>query len=251
MNSFQRPPIAASAAVKAQPGTALSRARRGELPAGAFLELKTVLATVVSMSSISTRSTRRAAVAALGLMCAAAHADTSPAAAGTKHDTAPAVPASPPGAPHDFDFEHGRWRTSLRRLVRPLSGSQEWAEYTGSTVVHALLGGRANLVELDVSGPQGRIEGVSLRLFDTQQRRWTLNFSNAAAGTLELPMTGGFGGGKQGIFYSAETLRGRPILARFVIDVVDADTCRFEQAFSADAGATWEVNWIAVDTRLR
>jgi hypothetical protein len=183
-------------------------------------------------------------------MCVAARAQTPPAT-DAQHDTAPALPPTPAGSPHDFDFEHGRWRTSLRRLVRPLSGSQQWAEYSGTSTVHALLGGRANLVELDVAGPQGRIEGVSLRLFDTQRRRWTLNYSNAAAGTLELPMTGGFDGGRQGTFYSVESLKGRPILARFLIDVVDADTCRFEQAFSGDGGATWEVNWIAVDTRLR
>jgi hypothetical protein len=160
------------------------------------------------------------------------------------------LPHTPAGTPHDFDFEHGRWRTSVRRLLQPLSGSSQWAEYIGTSTVRPLLGGRANLVELDVAGPQGRIEGVSLRLFDTQRRRWTLNFSNLAGGTLELPMSGGFGGGRQGVFYSAETFKAKPILTRFVIDILDADHCRFEQAFSADGGATWEVNWIAFDTRL-
>ena len=42
---------------------------------------------------------------------------------------------------------------------------------------------------------------------------------------------------------------GRPVLVRFVIESTSTDTCRFEQAFSADAGSTWETNWIAVDTR--
>jgi hypothetical protein len=27
-------------------------------------------------------------------------------------------------------------------------------------------------------------------------------------------------------------------------------SCRFEQAFSDDAGRSWEVNWIATDTRI-
>ena len=63
-------------------------------------------------------------------------------------------------------------------------------------------------------------------------------------------MSGGFAGGPQGVFYSADSFKGRPILVRFVIDVLDADHCRFEQAFSADGGATWEVNWIASDTRM-
>jgi hypothetical protein len=30
-----------------------------------------------------------------------------------------------------------------------------------------------------------------------------------------------------------------------------ADSCRFEPAFSADCGKTWEVNRIAVDTRVK
>jgi hypothetical protein len=34
-----------------------------------------------------------------------------------------------------------------------------------------------------------------------------------------------------------------------VISKVSADVYRFEQAFSADGGQTWEVNWIATDTR--
>ena len=166
------------------------------------------------------------------------------------HGTAPTTLQTPAGTPRDFDFEPGRWRTSLRRLLQPLSGSQEWAEYTGTSTVQALLGGRVNLVELEVAGPLGRIDGVSLRMFDTQRQRWTLNYASVTGGTLELPMSGGFNGGRHGVFYSAETFNGKPILVRFVIDVLDADHCRFEQAFSSDGGATWEVNWIAVDTRL-
>jgi len=112
-----------------------------------------------------------------------------------------------------------------------------------------VLSGRANLVELDVSGPEGRLQGLSLRLFEPKHQRWTLNFSSAASGTLAAPMTGGFGGGPRGVFYSAEEFDGRRVLVRFVIESMNADTCRFEQAFSADGGATWETNWIAVDTR--
>lgn len=171
------------------------------------------------------------------------------ALAGSVAAGAPALPATPEGTPRDFDFEHGRWQTTLRRLLKPLSGSQDWAEYGGTTLVRPVLDGRANLVELDVSGPHGRLQGLSLRLFEPRQRRWTLNFANAASGELATPMAGGFGGGPRGLFYSAEVFDGRSILARFVIESVSADRCRFEQAFSADGGATWEVNWAAVDTR--
>ena len=174
MNNFQRPPIAAKAAVRAQPDTALARATGGRLPAGAFFVVAMVLATVVSMSSIFALRAVRIAVVAMAVASACAENSLQP---GRGHDMAPMTPQTPVGTPHDFDFEHGRWRTTLRRLLQPLSGSQQWADYSGFSNVHRLLGGRANLVELEVAGPLGRIEGVSLRLFDTQRQRWTLNLS--------------------------------------------------------------------------
>ena len=75
---------------------------------------------------------------------------------------------------HDFDWETGTWKTQVRRLVNPLSGSQEWVEYTGTSVVRELLDGRANLVELRVEGTAGRIHGTSLRLYNPQTRQWSL-----------------------------------------------------------------------------
>lgn len=194
----------------------------------------------------------RRGVAALLALAGAGAACAAPAAPPTAKpggDAAPALPATPVGTAHDFDFEHGRWHTALRRLLRPLSGSDAWAEYAGTTNVLPLWGGRANLVELDVAGAAGRLEGLSLRLFDPRHRHWTLNFANAASGTLVPPMTGGFGGGRRGVFHSRETFDGRAVLARFVIESTGVDRCRFEQAFSTDGGATWETNWIALDTR--
>ena len=150
---------------------------------------------------------------------------------------------------HDFDFEIGAWRTHLSRLQRPLTGSTEWVEYDGTTVVREVWGGRANLVELDVEGPAGHLEVLSLRLYNPETRQWSLNSASARGGTLFPPMVGEFRDGR-GVFFGQETFDGRPIFVRFVISDVTPDSCRFEQAFSVDGGATWEVNWIAVDTRV-
>ena len=57
---------------------------------------------------------------------------------------------------HDFDFEIGAWKTHLRRLLRPLTGSTTWVEYEGTTVVRKVWNGRANLVELKAAGPAGQ-----------------------------------------------------------------------------------------------
>ena len=150
---------------------------------------------------------------------------------------------------HDFDFEIGRWKTHLRRLQRPLSGSTTWVEYEGTSVVSKVLDGRANLVELKVDGPAGRIEGLSLRLYNPQSRQWSLNFANINSGTLTPPTIGEFKDGR-GEFYNQDTYNNRAILVRFVIIKITPDQYRFEQSFSDDGGKTWELNWIAVDTRV-
>jgi len=151
---------------------------------------------------------------------------------------------------HDFDFEIGTWRTHLWRLVDPLTGSTKWAEYEGTSVIRKIWNGRANLVELEVDGPAGHIEGLNLRLYNPQSRQWSLNFASSRNGTLSPPTIGEFKNGR-GEFFSQETLNERAILVRFIISDITPDSSRFEQAFSADGGKTWEVNWIAIDTRVK
>lgn len=153
------------------------------------------------------------------------------------------------GGEHDFDWEIGTWHTKLKRLLHPLSGSHEWADYQGTTVVRKVWDGKANLVELEVDGPGGaHFEGLSLRLYNPDARQWTLNFANGKAGVMTSPNTGEFKNGR-GEFYQTDTLGPRAILVRFVISDITASSAHFEQAFSDDGGKSWEVNWIADDTR--
>jgi hypothetical protein len=168
----------------------------------------------------------------------------------TGETTHPASAAQSRDGQRDFDWEIGTWKTKLQRRVRPLTGSNEWVEYEGTSVVSKIWGGRANLVELDVTGPPGRIEALSLRLYNPESRQWSLNFSNVRTGTMSPPTIGEFRNGR-GEFYSQETLNGRAILVRFIISDITKDSARFEQAFSDDGGKNWEVNWIAVDTRMK
>lgn len=149
---------------------------------------------------------------------------------------------------HDFDFELGTWKTHLRRLVHPLSGSTTWVEYDGTTVVRKILDGRANLVELVVDGPAGHIEALSLRLYNVEAHQWSLNFSSSGSGTLSQPTIGELKEGR-GEFFDQETFNGRAIFVKFVISEITPTSCRFEQSFSDDGGKTWELNWVAVDTR--
>ncbi|HET9038202.1 MAG TPA: hypothetical protein VFN45_18455 [Myxococcaceae bacterium] len=150
---------------------------------------------------------------------------------------------------HDFDFEFGRWTAKLSRRLRPLTGSNEWVAYEGTSVVHPLWQGRANVGELDVTGPAGRIEGLTLRLYDPASRRWTVRFASSRDGELTPGLVGGFSNGR-GEFLDQETLDGKPICARFIFSEMTKDTFRFEQAFSPDEGKTWEVNWVATFKRV-
>jgi hypothetical protein len=176
----------------------------------------------------------------LALLSLPAHPTAQPAAtAGERRD-----------GQHDFDFDIGVWKTHLKRLLHPLSGSSSWVEFDGTTVVRRIWDGRANLAELTIDAPSGHLQVLSLRLYDPQARQWSLNAANANSGTLGVPTIGEFKDGR-GEFFDQETINGRSVLVRNVWSDITGDSCRFEQAFSDDGGKTWEVNWIAVDTRVR
>lgn len=171
-----------------------------------------------------------------------------PLTAATAAHQAPTVPQRD-GA-RDFDWEFGAWVTNVRVLRNPLSGAApDWAEFKGVSVVRPVLDGRSNIVELSVSNPNGKIEGVALRLYNPKTRQWNVNYAGIGNGTLTAPVYGGFDGKGRGLFYGQDMLDGRAILVRFVITQVSSSEARFEQSYSADGGASWETNWIAVDQR--
>ena len=148
-----------------------------------------------------------------------------------------------------FDWEHGSWTVRLSRLVSPLSGSDEWVEYAGTSVVRPVWDGAANLGELDVAGPGGRIVGMSLRLYDAGSDQWRIHWASRSDGVVGEPMIGGFDGGR-GEFYNYEPFGGRVVLVRFIFSDIAERSFRFEQSFSDDHGQTWEPNWIAEFTRV-
>lgn len=148
------------------------------------------------------------------------------------------------GGPHDFDFEFGSWTAHLTRMTAPLSGSNTWATYDGTSVVHSLLAGRENVGELQVRGGAGAINGLTIRLYDPKTHQWNIYWANSRSPLLDVPMVGGFSDGR-GVFFARDTLNGRPIEVRFVFSDIGRTFFRFDQAFSADGGKTWEVNWIA------
>ena len=149
---------------------------------------------------------------------------------------------------HDFDFEFGSWTTHIRRLIKPLTGSDKWMELDGTSVVRKVWDGRANLGELNVSNPTIHLQGLSFRLYNPETQQWSIYWANAKDGDLGKAMVGKFKNGR-GEFYDQETYNGVAIFVRFIFSDITPTSFRLEQAFSADGGKTWEPNWVAFFSR--
>jgi hypothetical protein len=149
----------------------------------------------------------------------------------------------------DFDFFIGRWQARNRRLRERLKGSNDWEEIEGVATIRKVLGGMGNIDEITMERETGRLEGMTLRLYNPKSRQWSLYWASSADGILQPPFIGSFAEGR-GEFYSQESFEGRSVFVRFICSDITETSCRWEQAFSADGGKTWEINWIAELTRL-
>jgi hypothetical protein len=143
----------------------------------------------------------------------------------------------------DFDFVIGSWKIHNRRLKEPLTGSSSWVEFEGKSVARKIWGGRANIDEFEADSPTGRIQGLTLRLYDPKSQQWRLYWANSAKGILDVPMVGEFNNGR-GEFYDQEIFEGKSIFVRYIWSDIKENSARWEQAFSPDGGKTWETNWI-------
>jgi hypothetical protein len=149
----------------------------------------------------------------------------------------------------DFDFFMGTWTVQNRRLERPLSGSDRWYEFRGTAQARPVWGGAANVDEVDFDSPLGRIEGLTLRLYDQTERTWSLYWGTRKNGLSVIPNVGRFDDNGVGEFFDREEFEGKPIVCRYRWFGITPVSCRWEQAFSIDDGATWEVNWTMEFTR--
>jgi len=149
----------------------------------------------------------------------------------------------------DFDFELGSWKIHLKRRSNPMTGSNTWVEFDGTSVTRKLWDGRAQIEEFETDGPAGHIEGLTLRTYNPKTHEWKLYWANSKDGNVVVPQIGKFKDGV-GEFYAMDTLNDKSILVRFIWSKIDTNMPHFEQAFSANGGKTWEVNWITDQTRV-
>jgi hypothetical protein len=172
------------------------------------------------------------------IACAAAQAATPPQTA--QHDGA-----------HDFDFLIGDWKAHLRRLPERLVGSDKWLEYDGISQHKKILDSNANLEEFEVQGHESgqHIKAQTLRLYNPDSHQWSIYLLDVDKGVLDMPPMVGQFTGARGEFYDQEDFKGRAILVRYLWSNISPQAAHMEQAFSADGGQSWEVNWICDLTR--
>jgi hypothetical protein len=151
---------------------------------------------------------------------------------------------------HDFDFLFGTWKFHLKRRLNPLSGSDNWVEYDGIDFARKVWDGRANVDELELDGPTGHIEGLTLRLYNPQSHQWSLYWANGKAGVIGGPPNVGEFDNGRGEFLCQDTYKGRLVLVRYVWSDITPTSAHFEQSYSDDGGKSWEANWITDQTRV-
>jgi hypothetical protein len=153
--------------------------------------------------------------------------------------------------PRDFGFLHGEWRVRNRRRTDFLDPGSGWEEFDGTSHCWSLFDGAANVDEIDM--PHLGSKGLTLRLFDRGTQEWSLNWSASGSGRLFPPVKGGFTGGSpevRGEFHGTDTYDGKDVRVRFVWSGISDTTAHWEQAFSADDGATWITNWTMAFSRV-
>lgn len=144
----------------------------------------------------------------------------------------------------DFDFFFGSWRVHHRRLRQRLQACTEWDAFDGTSRVWPLMGGQGNVDDNLLDLPGGAYRAVSLRAFDPVSGTWSIWWLDARhPGQIDVPVRGRFVDGV-GTFLADDTLEGRPIRVQFIWSRITARSAQWEQAFSADAGASWETNWV-------
>jgi hypothetical protein len=146
---------------------------------------------------------------------------------------------------NDFDFYVGTWEVRNRRLAEPLTGSDKWDEFDGVSIARPIFGGAGNMDEIDF--PTRGWSGLTFRLFDPEEKTWSLHWVSSRRTDVDPPVIGRFEDGR-GEFFGDDTHEGRPIRVRYIWSDMSATTAHWEQAFSVDGGLTWETNW-TMDSR--
>ena len=148
-----------------------------------------------------------------------------------------------------FDFLIGDWAVAHRKLRTRLAGCDDWDDFPGTSTVRPLLGGGGNYDDNLLCRPDAPYAALTLRRYATATDTWSIWWVDGRRMRLEPPVSGRFADGV-GHFIGEDEHEGRPISLRFVWSEIAQQTARWEQSFSVDGGASWEVNWVMTFERI-
>ncbi len=145
----------------------------------------------------------------------------------------------------DFDFLIGTdWNVRNRVLAERLAGCDEWTEFDARLLdVRKILGGLGNIDRFVGTRDGESFEAISLRLFNPQERTWTIYWADTVSAVLTQQVVGGFESGV-GRFSGNEIHDGRNVQLRFLWTDVTESSARWEQAYFDADRDDWETNWI-------
>ena len=123
-------------------------------------------------------------------------------------------------------------------------------EFDGTSVARTLWDGRANVDEFEADSPSGRIEGMTVRLYNADTHEWSIYWANGKAERFSIPPTVGHFTDGKGEFYDHEEIERQAGICAVHMEVQSPSECHWEQAFSTNEGKTWETNWTIDSTRM-
>ncbi len=141
----------------------------------------------------------------------------------------------------DFTFLEGKWEIQNKKLENETDGHSNWAEYSIKAHIKKIIDGLGyiNNNEAIINGKP--FEEIQLILFNPKNRLWSIYFANSTVGKLnkDNPLIGSFEG-HVGVFYSQNTVQGKPVIDMVQWDKTKLEKAEYSHAFSIDNGKTWK-----------
>jgi hypothetical protein len=160
------------------------------------------------------------------------------------------IKASATSSHNDFDLLAGKWKMYHKRLKSRLVNNNEWSDLESTDINYGtILNGIGNTDMYKATFDGLPFEGFTIRLFNPENRLWSLFWVASNSGVLDPPVVGSFDNAI-GHFFCKDVYNGKDVIVLFRWDMRDREHPVWSQAFSPDKGKTWEWNWINVSYRV-
>jgi hypothetical protein len=124
-----------------------------------------------------------------------------------------------------------------------LAQDTNWDAFRGKSIVWLTMDGLGTIDDNILDLPNGEYRAAGIRAFDSVSGRWLIWWLDGRNPTrIDPPVLGRFEG-DGGVFTGEAVFDGNPILVRFRWHDIHGMKPNWDQAFSADAGRSWEINW--------